>query len=137
MHLRPIFQGIAISLGGAAVWLFLYLSRMYRASDSLLVVTICTIFGLLISCVYVVPLGAALGVVVPYCCCHKPIVLSVTAAAFIGCIVAGLTSLIVAVVFELHLASVFRSMVPVTVLLIVAWSFFLRREKSGLAQSQT
>ena len=127
MRLNHILQGIAVSLSGASIWLIFYLLRLYEGSDRMMVVGFCTVFGLAMSSVYVVPLGAVLGMIVPPFCAGNSLTVTVLGAVLIATVVTGVTSLLVTAVFDLALVSVFRSMWAVAVPLIVGWTIFVRR----------
>ena len=61
MQLKHILQGIGISISGAFLWLSFYLLWMYEGKNEILVVLVCSFFGLMLSCVYTVPLGVVTG----------------------------------------------------------------------------
>ena len=127
MRLKHICQGITVSHFGASIWLFFYLNRIYEGSDRIIVVVISTFFGLVMSCVYVVPLGAVLGLVIPSFCSRNSLTFIVIGVVLTATVVAGLTSLLVAAIFELEWRSVFCSMWMVSVALIFGWAILVRR----------
>jgi hypothetical protein len=132
MRFKHMFQGIGLTVGGAFLWLFWYLLGMYQGRDQLLVVIICALFGLLISAVYTVPLGVVLGLFLPsFCARHGPGLCCLFGAG-IGSALAGTTSMLVAIVFDLSFRSVFRTMLPFCTLLIAGWALFLRRQRAPI-----
>lgn len=133
MQLKHILQGIGISISGAFLWITFYLGWMYEGKNEFLVVLICSFFGLLLSCVYTVPLGVALGFYLPSFCVRNSLGKSVLAAGILGVMVGAMTSLLVAMVFELELASVFYSMSAVCTVMIVGWTCVLWRGQPARA----
>lgn len=127
MQLKHILQGIGISISGAFLWLSFYLLWMYEGKNEILVVLVCSFFGLMLSCVYTVPLGVALGFFLPSFCSRNSLGKSVLAAGIVGLVVGAMTSLLVATVFELELRSVFYSMSAVCTLMIMSWTYALWR----------
>ncbi|MGZ8899107.1 MAG: hypothetical protein ACXW3Z_03345 [Limisphaerales bacterium] len=127
MRAKYIFQGIAVSVLGAFFWVFFYLQWLYEGRDKILVVFICAIFGLLMASIYLVPLGVAMGVVLPSIAFRKPLGVCLLTGIITGIAIAGLSSLLVTVVFELSLRAAFLSMCPVCSFFIVGWMLLLRR----------
>jgi len=136
MRLMHIIQGVALTVCGAGVWLFLYLGKMYRGEDTLIVLLFCTFFGLLMSCIYVVPLGVTLGLMLPSFCERNSMGRALVGAVVLGTAVAALTTIAVSIVFVLKPGSVFRSMCPICVGLIFSWALWLKREQ-GRAEHRT
>src|SRR6185503_16374743 len=124
---KYIFQGIAVSVLGAFLWVFFYLYWIYEGRDKILVVFICALFGLLMASIYLVPLGVAMGVVLPSITFGKPLGVCLLTGVMSGIMIAGLTSLLVTITFELRLRSAFLSMCPVCSVLVVGWMLLLRR----------
>ena len=127
MRAKYIFQGIAVSLLGAFLWVFFYLHWIYEGRDKILVVFICALFGLLMASIYLVPLGAAMGTILPSIAFGKSLGVCLLTGLMTGIIIAGLTSLLVSIAFELKLRSVFLSMCPVCSFFVVGWMLLLRR----------
>ena len=128
MRAKYVFQGIAVSVLGAFLWVFFYLYWVYEGrGDKILVVFICAIFGLLMASIYLVPLGVAMGAVLPPIAFRKPLGVCLLTGLMSGIMIAGLTSLLVTVAFELRLRSAFLSMCPVCSVFVVGWMLLLRR----------
>ena len=124
-----IMQGVALSICGAAVWLFLYLGTIYKGQDAFVVLIFCTFFGLLMSCIYVVPLGVALGLTVPDFCHRKSMGIALLGGVIVGAVVAVITTVLVSIVFVLRPGSVFRSMCPICVGLLFGWALWLKAQE--------
>src|SRR5688500_12852097 len=127
MRARYIFQGIAVTVLGAVLWVFFYLLWLYEGRNQILVVFICAIFGLLMTSIYLVPLGVAMGAVLPSIAFRKPLAVCLLTGMITGIAIAGLSSLLVTVVFELSLRAAFLSMSPVCSFSIMGWMLLLRR----------
>ena len=127
MRARYIFQGIAVTVLGAFLWVFFYLLWLYEGRNQILVVFICAIFGLLMTSIYLVPLGVAMGAVLPSIAFRKPLAVCLLTGMITGIAIAGLSSLLVTVVFELSLRAAFLSMSPVCSFSIMGWMLLLRR----------
>ncbi len=125
-RLTYIVQGIAVSVLGAFVWVFFYLHRVYQGHDKFLVVLISALVGLLMTSIYLVPLGAALGLLLPPIAIEKTLGLSLLAGVASGILIAGFSSLLVVVAFELRLGAAFLSMCPVCSGMIVGWMLLMR-----------
>ena len=114
---------------GAFAWEVFYFRRIYEGQDRFLVVTFSAFFGLLMASIYLVPLGAGMGLLLPSIALHKPIALCVFTGILSGIMIAGVSSLLVSAAFELGLRSAFLSMSPVCSLSIVGWMLLLRRNR--------
>ncbi len=138
MKTRPtyIIQGIAVSVLGAFVWVFFYLHRIYQGHDKFLVVLISALVGLVMTSIYLVPLGAALGVTLPPIALHKPLGLCLLAALGSGIVIAGISSLLVVVAFELRLVAAFLTMCPVCSGMILGWMLLVRWRGREVAMAQ-
>jgi hypothetical protein len=126
---KYILQGIAISAVGAFLWEFFYFRAIYEGRDKFLVVLLSALFGLLMASIYLVPLGAAMGVALPPIAFHKPVAVCLLAGIVTGITIAGFTSLLVMFAFELRLRAAFLSMTPVCSVLVIGWMLLLRRKR--------
>jgi hypothetical protein len=126
---KYILQGIAVSAIGAFAWEVFYFRRIYEGEHRFLVVLFSALFGLLMASIYLVPLGAGMGLLLPSIALHKPIALCVFAGVLTGIMIAGVSSLLVSAAFELALRSAFLSMSPVCSLSVVGWMLLLRRSR--------
>jgi hypothetical protein len=135
VRLRHIGQGIMVSVSGAAIWLFWYLEELYQGPYKWLSVAFCTIFGVVLSAVYVVPLCAALGLFVPDLARRYGAALGLLIVVGISLLIAALTSVGVTLVFKLIFVRAFLSMAPVCASVLGLWFLALRRRaKAALGE---
>jgi hypothetical protein len=129
MRAKYIFQGIAVAELGAFLWVFFYLHSIYEGKDKTLVVFISATFGLIMASIYLVPLGAVMGVALPSLAIQRPLGVCLFAGLMSGLTIAALSTLVVTVAFELRWRAAFLSMSPVCSLFIIAWMLLLRRKR--------
>lgn len=127
MRTKYILEGVAVTVSGAFVWVFLYLSSIYEGRHKLLVALFASLFGLLMASIYLVPLGAILGLTLPPLATQKPLPLILLAGFLGGVVIAGISSLLVVLIFQLRLGAAFLSMCPVCSFFVIGWMLLLRR----------
>jgi len=127
MQLKHIIQGIAVAMTGAVSWLFWFAWLHYNGPHRLFTASVTAAFGLPLSAVFLVPVGVALGIVLPEIARKYRRFIALFISALVGIFITAVASLLVTLVFKTSLPFTFRTMLPVCTLLLCFWTTLLQR----------
>ena len=127
---KSIFAGVMVTLAGAYLWLFWFALLNCDRPHKILTAIIIAGFGLSFSAIFLVPLGALIGFIMPQFVLQGGLARRLAWAATVGVLVAGGTSFGVMIAFKTSLPQVLSTMIPVCVAPLVVWVLLSERSRS-------
>lgn len=129
--IKSMFAGVMVTLAGAYLWLFWFALLNCDRPHKILTAAIIAAFGLSLSAIFLVPLGALIGFIMPQFVLRGALARRFALAAMFGVVIAGGTSFMVMIVFQTSQSQVFSTMLPVCVGPLVGWVLVARRIPSA------
>ena len=127
---KSILAGVLVTLAGAYLWLFWFALLNCDRPHKLLTAAIIAAFGLSLSAIFLVPLGALIGFIMPQFVLRGRLVRRLGLAAVVGILVAGGTSFAVMIAFQTSLPQVLSTMLPICMAPLLGWVLIARRVPS-------